>query len=71
MDRLEQFIEYAKIHLISLEQDMEDAQYLFRKNRGDHNTYTIDYLNGQILATNHLLTVATDIMENKFQGKGY
>ena len=58
------FLEYMKIHLISLEQDMEDAQELFRTNRDDHNTHKIDYLNGQIIATRHLLSVATDIMNN-------
>ena len=58
------FLEYMKIHLISLNQDMEDAQYLFRTNRDDHNSSKIDYLNGQIIATRHLLSVATDIMNS-------
>jgi hypothetical protein len=43
---------------------MEDAQELFRTNRDDHNTHKIDYLNGQIIATEHLLSVATDIMND-------
>ena len=57
-----QFIEYIKIHLISLEQDMEDAQELFEKNGDYLNTYMIDYLTGHIQATKHLLSVANDMM---------
>ena len=59
-----QFIEYMKIHLISLNQDLEDELYLFRTNRDSHDTSRIDYLNGQIVATRHLLSVATDIMNS-------
>jgi len=58
------FLEYMKIHLISLNQDLEDALYIYRTNRDDHNVSNIDYLNGQIVATRHLLSVATDIMNN-------
>ena len=58
------FLEYMKIHLISLNQDLEDELYLFRTNRDDHNSSKIDYLNGQIIATRHLLSVATDIMNS-------
>ena len=46
------FIEYMKIHLISLEQDLED-------NPESINVVDIP---GQIEATRHLLSVATDIM---------
>jgi hypothetical protein len=45
-------MEYMKIHLISLEQDLENAL------QGEG----YDYLKGQIQATEHLLSVATDIM---------
>ena len=48
------FLEYMKIHLISLEQDMETADTMVG----------IDYLSGQIEATRHLLSVATDIMNS-------
>ena len=48
------FIEYMKIHLISLNQDLENAL------QGEG----YDYLKGQIQATEHLLSVATDIMNN-------
>ena len=48
------FLEYMKIHLISLEQDLEAADTMVG----------IDYFEGQIEATRHLLSVATDIMNN-------
>jgi hypothetical protein len=50
------FIEYMKIHLISLEQDVESIE----------GTLTEDdnYIWGQIVATKHLLSVATDIMNS-------
>jgi hypothetical protein len=43
-----------KIHLISLNQDLESADTMAG----------IDYLEGQIKATEHLLSVATDIMNS-------
>ena len=46
------FLEYMKIHLISLEQDLES-------NPESINVIDIP---GQIHATRHLLSVATDIM---------
>jgi hypothetical protein len=52
MGQLEEFIEYAKIHLISLEQDLES-------NPESINVIDIP---GQIYATEHLLSVATDIL---------
>ena len=58
------FLEYMKIHLISLNQDLENELYLFRTNRDNHDSSKIDYLNGQIVATRHLLSVATDIMNS-------
>ena len=48
------FLEYMKIHLISLEQDLE-------MNPESINVIDIP---GQIEATKHLLSVATDIMNN-------
>jgi len=54
-------IEYIKIHLISLNQDLENAL------QGEG----YDYLKGQIKATEHLLSVAEDILNNDHQGKGY
>ena len=43
-----------KLHLISLNQDFD----------GDYNTETKINIQGQIIATRHLLSVATDIMNN-------
>ena len=48
------FLEYMKLHLISLEQDLE-------MNPESINVIDIP---GQIEATRHLLSVATDIMNN-------
>jgi len=60
--RSSKFMEYMKIHLISLNQDLEDELYLFRTNRDNHDSSKIDYLNGQIVATRHLLSVVHDIL---------
>ena len=46
------FIEYMKIHLISLNQDLE----------ADYNVQSKINIQGQIMATEHLLSVATDII---------
>jgi len=57
------FIEYMKIHLISLNQDLEDA----RNNEPlDEDEYweSDSFYMGAIDATEHLLSVATDIMIN-------
>ena len=54
MARSSKFIEYMKIHLISLQQDWETADTMVE----------IDYIEGQIEATRHLLSVATDIMNS-------
>jgi hypothetical protein len=48
------FLEYMKIHLISLNQDLE----------GDYNVQSKINIQGQIMATEHLMSVATDIMNN-------
>ena len=65
-----QFLEYMKIHLISLNQDLEDA----RENISlpDYEYFQSDaFYMGAIDATEHLLSVATDIMNDDIQGKGY
>jgi len=49
------FLEYMKIHLISLIQDL-DKLY--------SNEDSFKYVEGQIEATRHLLSVATDIMNS-------
>jgi len=51
-----------KIHEISLIQDLDKL----------HSTEdNFKYVEGQIEATRHLLSVATDIMNDNLQGKGY
>lgn len=47
------FIEYMKLHLLSLEQDLEE---------NPASIHVVD-IEGQIYATRHLLSVALDIME--------
>jgi len=54
----DQFIEYAKLHLISLEQDLE--------NHRPEDVLLVELIEGQIIATRHLLTVYADI---KYNGK--
>ena len=54
MTKSSRFMEYMKLHLISLEQDLE-------KNPESINVIDIP---GQIEATRHLLSVATDIMNS-------
>jgi hypothetical protein len=49
-----QLVEYMKLHLISLNQDVEE----------DYSNETKIHLDGQIVATRHLLSVATDIMNS-------
>ena len=48
------FLEYMKIYLISLNQDLED----------NYNVQSKINIQGQIMATEHLLSVATDIMNS-------
>jgi len=54
MTRSSQFLEYMKLHLISLNQDMDK----------DLNVESKINIQGQIEATRHLLSVATDIMNS-------
>jgi len=65
------FLEYMKLHLISLEQDSEKvqeemSQFEYNMDSKDYQSLEIEgiSLNGQIIATRHLLSVATDIMNN-------
>ena len=57
-------IEYMKIHLISLEQDLEQIDYV-----NAHHFYRVKQ--AEIENTKHLLSVAEDILNNDHQGKGY
>jgi hypothetical protein len=54
MTKSSAFLEYMKLHLISLEQDLEENPM---------SLHVVD-IEGQIYATRHLLSVATDIMND-------
>ena len=56
MSKSSHFIEYMKLHRLSLIQDFESAI----KGQG----YTEEYLRGAIGCMDHLLSVATDIMNS-------
>jgi hypothetical protein len=63
------FLEYMKIHLISLEQDLQelyDKSQPFDRNSKEFKQLTHEYgvKLGQVEATAHLLSVATDIMNS-------
>ena len=65
------FLEYMKLHLISLEQDSERvqeemSQFEYNMDSKDYQSLEIEDIssNGQIIATRHLLSVATDIMND-------
>ena len=68
MTRSSRFLEYMKLHLISLNQDYEKfyEDYL---NDNKYDSSDIDNIRGQIKATKHLLSVALDIMEKSEQGE--
>jgi hypothetical protein len=55
-------IEYMKLHLISLKQDLDPL---------DKSDNEILFIQGQIQATDHLLSVATDMMNDYISGKEY
>ena len=67
MTKSSKFMEYMKIHLISLNQDLEQYETKWKDDIAmnvDECLYSINYMNGQIEATRHLLSVATDIMNS-------
>lgn len=51
---MKELIEYIKLHLISLEQDLE--------NHRPEDVLLVEQIEGQIIATKHLLSVAEGIM---------
>jgi hypothetical protein len=55
-------MEYMNIHLISLNQDY-DKFYDEYLNTREYDSSKIDNIKGQIIATEHLLSVASDIMD--------
>jgi len=74
MTKSSHFLEYMKLHLISLEQDSElvqeeMSQFEYNMDSKDYQSLEIEdiSLNGQIIATRHLLSVATDIMNSSME----
>jgi len=64
---MNQLIEYMKIHLISLEQDLEDVSNEMAKLDMNSKEYIeLDFehihLSGQSLVTRHFLSVADDMI---------
>ena len=67
MTRSSKFLEYMKIHLISLEQDLEKLSTQMESMdpaSKDFNELDFEFNNisGQTIATRHLLSVASDIL---------
>lgn len=63
-------IEYIKLHLISLRQDWEDAINNIDLIDSEYHP-SDDYFEGAIEATEHLLSVANDMMNEYISGKEY
>jgi hypothetical protein len=72
---MNELIEYMKLHLISLEQDNDVVETELSKmadmNSDEYEDLNIENisLNGQIIATRHLLSVANDILLKTNEGK--
>ena len=70
MTKSSTFLEYMKLHLISLEQDAEAIQKEMdafeEMESNEYHALEIEHisLNGQWIGVNHILSVATDIMNN-------
>lgn len=65
---MNQLIEYMKLHLISLEQDLENISQEMEELDPESKAckeldYEYNYISGQSIATRHLLSVATDMIE--------
>ena len=74
MTKSSHFLEYMKLHLISLEQDQESISNqmdALDPNCKDYAYLDIEYnwTNGQITATHHLLSVAADILGIQLEEK--
>ena len=74
---MKEFIEYIKIHLVSLEQDAIKLQKLLDEateyDTDEYRELEIEDISntGEMRATMHLLAVGTDILNKTVQGKGY
>ena len=60
MTKSSYFIEYMKLHKLSLIQDMQAIE----EHEVTHEGYPKEYLQGAIACMDHLLSVATDIMNS-------
>ena len=72
MTKSSQFLEYMKLHLISLMQDLESLEDRMEKIDPNCKEYAeldfeFNWVSGQITATRHLLSVATDIMNSSME----
>ena len=66
---MEYLVEYMKIHLISIEQDLENiAQEMeeldMESKQYKELEYEYNYLSGQSIVTRHFLSVADDRMKS-------
>jgi hypothetical protein len=69
LTRSSHFLEYMKVHLISLEQDLEniaqEMELLDPESKACRELdYEYNHMAGQILNARHFLSVATDIMNS-------
>ena len=65
--RKTKLVEYIKLHVISLEQDLEDISNQMEEldpASKDYNELDFEYnhCSGQLLATRHILSVVEDIL---------
>jgi len=65
---MNKFIEYTKLHIISLEQDLENISQEMESLDPESKAckeldYEYNHMAGQILSARHLLSVATDMIE--------
>jgi len=68
---MEKLIEYMKLHLLSLEQDSQKlvSEMNLIEDMNSDEYWDLEIadisLNGQMIATAHLLSVATDMLEEQ------
>ena len=67
INRKTKLVEYIKLHVISLEQDLEDISNQMEEldpASKDYNELDFEYnhCSGQLLATRHILSVVEDIL---------
>lgn len=71
--RSNQVINYMKLHLVSLEQDYAEIDKKIQENVSPWEADALDTMiisiNGQIIATRHLLSVVADILGIELEEK--